>query len=304
MEQIACHFTSSWVPATGLSAVVDIWTRDGTQVINNWALTELAWGWYLYNFNQYNSDKVYLYTFDGWATLADADRYKAGWNDLDAYSNKYSYGRTAIPTTNYIPNFQKIEKQLKGTKYPTYDDKELKKMLKWLKDTINSKTDESIVNQILQLQEQINELNAKLDTTSNSWWERLKEEMEILNANLDTLKGGIDTLKDNIWQGIRDSEAMTGNFIRKHSSDIEKKLEEKLDPWYLWTHIGKPVDELSKKVENMFVSMAEKNIPKYILDQFDIKFSKKDDTEALQKLEEMFDLDDKALKELEWMFNP
>ena len=72
-------------------------------------------------------------------------------------------------------------------------------------------------------------------------------------------------------------------------TQLTSNLEEKLHPDYLSKHIGKPVEELHKKVEELFIAQVQKNVPDNILNQFDIKLIKKDDTEALKKLESMLE---------------
>jgi hypothetical protein len=64
-------------------------------------------------------------------------------------------------------------------------------------------------------------------------------------------------------------------------------MEQKLSPEYLNEHMSKPITELHKKIEDLFISMVNKNVPDNILNQFDIKLTKKDDTEALKELEDM-----------------
>lgn len=282
MEQIEVSFTSAWIPALWLSPTVDIWERDGTKRISGWVCNEIAWGRYIYNFDGYQNDKNYMFTFDWWSSLADSDRYKQGSNDLDSYSSKYSRGRTAIPTTNYTPNFQKLEKQLKETKYPTYNDSELKSLISSIGTLVSSKTDDSVLGQIATLQSQLWELNKALSESSTTNISKLSEEMGNLNNNLETLK-------ENIWEMVRATEDNVATKLEDVHGRLAGSMDEKLNPDYLSKHIGKPVEDLQRKVEELFVAQVQKNVPENILNQFDIKLIKKDDTNALKQLESMIE---------------
>lgn len=282
MEQIEVSFTSVWVPATGLTPTVDIWERDGTKRISWGVCKEIAGWWYIYDFNEYQNDKNYMFTFDGWVTLADSDRYKQGSNDLDSYSSKYSRGRTAIPTTNYTPNFQKLEKQLKETKYPVYNDSELRQQISAIWALVNSKTNDSVLWQIATLQSQLWELNKALSESSTTSISKLSEEMGNLNNNLEILK-------ENIGEMVATTEGNMSTKLEDIHGRISGSMEEKLNPDYLSKHIGKPVEDLQRKVEELFVAQVQKNVPENILNQFDIKLIKKDDTNALKQLESMIE---------------
>ena len=74
MEQIAVSFTKEWSPATWLTPTVTILMRNWEKVVENWLCNELGYGWYIYNFERYSAEKVYLYIFDWGATLDDYDR--------------------------------------------------------------------------------------------------------------------------------------------------------------------------------------------------------------------------------------
>jgi hypothetical protein len=91
----------------------------------------MAGGFYYYKFDAYSPDKQYLYLFDGTSTLGDSDRYNSGANDLDAYTNKLSWGRTAAPMTNY---FDKSLKEVKDIISQPKDDSSTKELLNSLED--------------------------------------------------------------------------------------------------------------------------------------------------------------------------
>lgn len=147
MEQIATYFSNAGVPAVWLNVTIDIVERNWTVRITNWVckeITSLPW-FYIYDFNEYSSEKQYLYLFDWWPTLSDADRYKPWTNELDAYSFKASWGRTVAATTPYDDNTMKkklenIEKMI-GQK-PTKTEKiDLTPILNKLKSIEEKKID-------------------------------------------------------------------------------------------------------------------------------------------------------------------
>ncbi len=72
---IIAFFTENGIPKTGLSPIIDVWKLDSTQVINAQAMTEIAGGFYYYDFTTYDEDLDYVIRADGTDTLSGADRY-------------------------------------------------------------------------------------------------------------------------------------------------------------------------------------------------------------------------------------
>jgi len=77
---IVVFFADIGVPKTGLSPVIDIWELDGTHVINNQAMTEIAGGFYKYNFTSYDATKDYVIRSDS-VTLSGSERYAYSSNE-------------------------------------------------------------------------------------------------------------------------------------------------------------------------------------------------------------------------------
>ncbi len=77
---IIAFFTASGVPKTGLSPTIDIWKVDATQVITAQAMTEIAGGFYVYDFTTYDEDEDYVIRADG-VTLTGYDRYVHSTNE-------------------------------------------------------------------------------------------------------------------------------------------------------------------------------------------------------------------------------
>lgn len=78
---IIAFFTESGTPKTGLSATIDVWTLDGSQVVTAQAMTEVAGGFYTYEYTTYDEDEDYCIRADGSATLSGSDRYVYSTNE-------------------------------------------------------------------------------------------------------------------------------------------------------------------------------------------------------------------------------
>lgn len=78
---ITVFYTDRGVPKTGLSPTIDIWEDDGTQVVTAAAMTEIAGGFYKYDFTTNDDAKTYVIKADGTSTLTDVDRYLASANE-------------------------------------------------------------------------------------------------------------------------------------------------------------------------------------------------------------------------------
>ena len=83
---IIAFFTELGVPKTGLSPTVDVWTIPGSQVVIAQAMTEIAGGFYTYDFTTYDEDEDYVIRADGTATLTGAERYVYSTNETAGVS--------------------------------------------------------------------------------------------------------------------------------------------------------------------------------------------------------------------------
>ena len=78
---IIVFFTESGTPKTGLSPIVNVWKVDGTQVVTDQAMTEVAGGFYNYSFGTYDEDIDYCIVADGTSSLSGSERYKFSTNE-------------------------------------------------------------------------------------------------------------------------------------------------------------------------------------------------------------------------------
>jgi hypothetical protein len=77
---ILVFFTDNGVPKTGLSPVIDIWELDGTHAVNNQNMTEIAGGFYKYNFSTYDDLRDYVIRADS-VSLTGHERYSYSSNE-------------------------------------------------------------------------------------------------------------------------------------------------------------------------------------------------------------------------------
>lgn len=213
MERITTYFTNWWVPALWLSPTINIWENNGTVRITDWALYEIAWGFYWYSFDNYSNDKIYLYRIDGWNTLSDWDRYIFGNNELDSYSYKYSWGRTAAPIANYTPHLSKIEERF--DKIPIYDDTEIKKSLQKIEKMLPKKEKDTITPVLI-------ELKNKVSVIENLIWTMWSTD-EIMK-----LSDSLDLIKNRLIREIKDIEISSTNVLEKSTKKIQLELEDKI----------------------------------------------------------------------------
>lgn len=105
---IISFFTEEGTPKTGLSPTLDVWTVDGSQVVTAQAMTEIAGGFYKYDFSTYDENEDYCMRADGTSSLTGSDRYLYSTNE-----------------TGGVGNILKVEKnkwEIKGNQMIFYDD--------------------------------------------------------------------------------------------------------------------------------------------------------------------------------------
>ena len=270
MEQIAVSFTDWGVPKTWLSPTINIIDLWGNKMVENWTLREVGYWWYIYNFDRYSPEKVYLYQFDGGSALSnDYDRYKFGWNDLDAYSNKYSWGRTAAPYfTSVNDRFNKVDKSFKDMEKLKYDDKELKKSLNEIRKeikrwAINDKLD--ILTDILNdVKQSVVDTSATNDWNSSKNFSGINGKLDLMAEYVVKMKEDMDTelwmLDDNVAQRIMESNTNLNEWISKWIT-IEQLLQQ--------------VERLENKLNEVIDWIVQEKLPKDLLNNYDITATRK-----------------------------
>ena len=280
MEQIAVSFTKEWSPATWLTPKVTILMRNWEKIVEDWILNELGYGWYIYNFDNYNADKVYLYMFDWGDTLDDYDRYKYGGNEFDAYTNKYSRGRTAAPYfTSINSRFNNVDKAIKKAvdTRKSYDDSAIRKDISEIKNIVNWKGWYDLADKLIEIRRMVEEVNSAIKTESSSKW--VKE----LNTKLDMLaeynvKTKEDVAKglwfvwDSIMQWLNENSQMLNEWVSKIAT-AEQLLEQ----------VNIITNKMQDVLDTFVRTQIEWTLPKDITDRYDVNLSARDNDSEMLK---------------------
>ena len=274
MEQIAVNFTDGWVPKTWLTPLATIIDLNGNVMVENGVCKELGYWWYIYNFNRYSPEKVYLYVFDWWDTLSsDYDRYKFWGNELDAYSNKYSWGRTAAPYfTSVNGRFDRIDKAFKDAEKNKYKDTEVIKNLKDIKKQIKWSSVNTRLNQLEGILQEIKK--SVVDTSATNDWNSSKNfsgingKLDLMAEYIVKMKNDVDnelnSLDENVAQRITDSNATLSEWFSKNIT-IEQLLQQ--------------VQRLDDKMEEVLNTFMTTNLnwqlPKELVDKYSVSLNRK-----------------------------
>lgn len=286
MEQIAVSFTDGWVPKTWLTPKVTILDKGGNVYIQNGELKELWYWWYIYNFDRYSPEKVYLYVFDWWGSLSGYDRYIFGGNELDAYSNKYSWGRTAAPYFTAIDGKfewinKAINKAVKSRK--DYDDKEVRKGLAEIKKEIKGKWGYDVYKKLDSLDKILQEVKQSVvDTSATNDWNSSKN-FSGINGKLDLMAEYVVKIKSDI-----------DNQLSTLDEDVAQRIQESNDSINQWMSNRVTIDQLLQQVERLedklnevVDSVVSERLPQELTDKYNVNVSRKprmSDEEALRAL--------------------
>ena len=275
MEQIAVSFTDWWVPKTWLTPKINIIDLWGNKMVENWILREVGYGWYIYNFDRYSPEKVYLYQFDWGEELSnDYDRYQFGGNALDAYSNKYSWGRTAAPYfTSINGRFDWVDKAIKEAvkSRKEYNDKEVKKSLNEIKKEIKWKWGYDVYMKLENLAGILSDVKqAVVDTSATNDWNSSK--------NFSGINGKLDLMAEYIVKMKQDVD----NQISMVDDNVANRIMETNDNFNQWMSNRVTIDQLLQQVERLETKLNEvvdavvsKRLPREITDKFDLNVTRK-----------------------------
>lgn len=268
MEQIAVNFTDGWVPKTWLTPTVTIIDRAWNTYIENWALKELWYWWYIYNFDRYSPDKVYLYVFDWWSELEnDYDRYKFGGNEFDAYSNKYSWGRTAAPYfTSINGRFDNVDKAFKEAAKNRYDDSEVKKAIREVKREIRGT---NLAEKLSELQTLINTVNSSIKSESSSKW------VSDLNEKLDLMAEYVVKMKENLDSELNSLDENVAARIEESNANLNEWMSNKVNIDQLLQQVERLEERMNTVLDTFVRTQMEWLLPKEISDQYDMNITRK-----------------------------
>lgn len=270
MEQIAVSFTDGWVPKTWLTPKVTILDRAWKVYVTNWELKELWYGRYIYNFAKYSPEKVYLYVFDWWDTLSNSyDRYIFGGNELDAYSNKYSWGRTAAPYfTSVNGRFDWLDKAIKWMDKLKYDDWEVKKSLNEIRKEVKRW---ALYDKIDWLSDILNEIKQSVvDTSATNEWNSSKN-FSGINGKLDLLAEYIVKMKEDV-----DTELWTlDENVAQRITETNTNLNEWLSKWVTIEQLLQQVERIENKLNEVVDWIVQEKLPSNLLDNYNITATRK-----------------------------
>ena len=275
MEQIAVSFTDWWVPKTWLTpkvTIIDLWWRT---LVEEWECKELWYWWYIYTFDRYSPEKVYLYQFDWGSELSsDYDRYKFWGNELDAYSNKYSWGRTAAPYfTSVNGRFDNVDRAIKDAikSRKEYDDKEIRKGLADIKKEIKWKGWYDVYKKLDGLDKVLAEVKKSVvDTSSSVDWNSSKN-FSGINEKLDLMAEYVVKIKWDI-----------DNQLSTLDEDVAQKIQESNDSINQWMSNRVTIEQLLQQVERLEAKLNEvvdavvsKRLPRELTDKYDVNINRK-----------------------------
>ena len=287
MEQIAVSFTDGWVPKTWLTplaTIIDLW---GNTLVENWECKELWYWWYVYNFDRYSPDKVYLYVFDwGSALSSDYDRYRFGGNELDAYSNKYSWGRTAAPYfTSVNGRFDSIDKAIKNAvkSRKEYDDKEVKKGLAEIKKEIKGKGGYDVYKKLESLDKILGEVKQSVvDTSATNDWNSSKN-FSGINGKLDLMAEYVVKIKSELDNQLSTMDEDIAARIMESNESINNSMSNRVTI----DQLLQQVERLEDKLNDVVDSVVSERLPRELTDKYDVNVKRKPrmtDEEAMAAL--------------------
>ena len=275
MEQIAVSFTDWWVPKTWLTPKINIIDLWGNKMVENWILSEVGYGWYIYKFDRYSPEKVYLYQFDWWEELEnDYDRYQFGGNSLDAYSNKYSWGRTAAPYfTSINGRFDWVDKAIKEAvkSRKEYNDKEVKKGLAEIKKEIKWKWGYDVYKMLSNLANILNDVKqAVVDTSATNDWNSSKN-FSGINGKLDLMAEYIVKMKQDVDNQISMVDDNVANRIMETNNNFNQWLSNRVTIDQLLQQVARLEEKLNEVVD----AVVSKRLPRELTDKFDLNVTRK-----------------------------
>lgn len=287
MEQIAVSFTDGWVPKTWLTplaTIIDLW---GNTLVENWTCKELWYWWYVYNFDRYSPDKVYLYVFDWGSSLEnDYDRYKFGGNELDAYSNKYSWGRTAAPYfTSVNGRFDSIDKAIKNAvkSRKEYDDKDVKKGLAEIKKEIKGKGGYDVYKKLESLDKILGEVKQSVvDTSATNDWNSSKN-FSGINGKLDLMAEYVVKIKSELDNQLSTMDEDIAARIMESNESINNSMSNRVTI----DQLLQQVERLEDKLNDVVDSVVSERLPRELTDKYDVNVKRKPrmtDEEAMAAL--------------------
>lgn len=275
MEQIAVSFTKDWAPKTWLHPKVNIIDLGWNTLVEEGECKEIGYGWYIYTFDRYSPEKVYLYQFDWWEDIDnDYERYKFWGNELDAYSNKYSWGRTAAPYfTSVNGRFDSVDRAIKDAvkSRKEYDDKEIRKGLADIKKEIKWKGWYDVYKRLDGLGKVLEEVKKSVvDTSSSVDWNSSKN-FSGINDKLDLMAEYVVKIKWDIDSQLSTLDEDVATRIQESNANINEGMANRVTIEQLLQQ----VERLENKLNEVVDSVVSKRLPRELTDKYDVNINRK-----------------------------
>lgn len=84
---LTAYFTNNGSPATSKSPVITVWELDGTVSVSAASMTEVAGGFYYYDFTGYSNTTEYVFQAYE-SSLPTAEQYVVATNEVDSLSDQ------------------------------------------------------------------------------------------------------------------------------------------------------------------------------------------------------------------------
>lgn len=84
---LTAYFSNNTLPAIGKNPTISVWTMAGSQIISDAIMTEIAGGFYAYNFTGYNFEEDYVFRAQD-TSLPLGEQYVIASNEVDSQRNQ------------------------------------------------------------------------------------------------------------------------------------------------------------------------------------------------------------------------
>lgn len=241
--KVNARFKSSGSPSTGLSPTVSVYNRGNDTIpVSAAAMTEIADGFYEYDFTTFDIMADYLFSFDGTATLADADRYmSAEWSGIDglAQTLRNRIGSTGTVVKNVGMSEEQFKElaeslvdmvsgvQIEGSETGVKEailelkkeaEKQIKEAAKKLIEQ-NKKLSEKVSKPIVNVETQVVEVKS-LDTADFD---------KKMKKSIDFLDGLLADFAEFVGKGVQDLKGMETKSLKQAQADFLKQQLKKLE---------------------------------------------------------------------------
>lgn len=224
--ELISYFTSSSIPAQGLSPTIDAWLVDGTQVLSSQSMMEVAGGFYNYHWGLYSEGSDYCFRADaGSGQTPTGERYSYSTNETGGGGEGGGGGKSPsylYPVARKSPwTLAQRDKLLKDMSMTKSNLKVVNKTIEvqHKEDTrIEDKHHKETIRKLDIETDKVDKLEVKIDDYHTIETENIKlvsDEIKNLNVKIGGLIEHITIVKSNLIQKANKEEI----------SEITKQLD-------------------------------------------------------------------------------